>query len=201
MPDADSTRDRIITAAKREFATYGITGARIERIAKEARTSKERLYAYFRSKEALYAHVTNHELAAVVASTHLDPSDLPGYAGQVFDYFHANPDHLRLVNWGRLELTENQSSGDFMENTIRRKVEQLRTAQQEGFLDPTWDPVDVLALVNQIAITWCSQPEMWSVANIDGSSNSLAARRAAVVEAVRRLFSVVKTSHLRDVRE
>lgn len=192
MSNADSTRDRIVAAAKREFAVYGITGARIERIAKEARTSKERLYAYFCSKEELYTHVTNQELATVVASTHLDPSDLPGYAGRVFDYFHANPDHLRLLNWGRLELTENKSSSDFMESTVRRKVEQLRTAQHEGLLDPSWDPVDVLALLNQIAITWSSQPEMWSVANIDGSRSSLVARRAAVVEAVRRLFCAHK---------
>ncbi|MET7403936.1 helix-turn-helix domain-containing protein, partial [Dactylosporangium sp. NPDC005572] len=53
----DSTGDRIIAAAVTEFAQHGIAGARVERIARAARTSKERVYAYFRSKEALYRFV------------------------------------------------------------------------------------------------------------------------------------------------
>ena len=188
MPDVDSTIERIIAAAKREFAMYGIAGARIERIAKEAHTSKERLYAYFRSKEALYAHVTNQELAAVISAIHMDPTNLPDYAGKVFDYSNANPELFRIVNWGRLELTGNLSADDPTLNTIRQKIEQLRKAQQDDLLDPGWDPIDVYALLIQIATTWCSQTELRSIANIDGNQSSLNARRAAIVEAVQRLF-------------
>ena len=46
----EATRDRILAAAKDEFATYGLAGARINRIAAQARASKDRLYAYFASK-------------------------------------------------------------------------------------------------------------------------------------------------------
>ena len=54
----EATRDRILAAAKDEFATYGLAGARINRIAAQARASKDRLYAYFASKEELFAAVT-----------------------------------------------------------------------------------------------------------------------------------------------
>ncbi|MFF4733954.1 TetR family transcriptional regulator [Streptomyces mirabilis] len=55
---ADSVRDRIVSAAKAEFSQYGIAGARMDRIARGAGTSKERVYAYFSSKVALYRFVS-----------------------------------------------------------------------------------------------------------------------------------------------
>ncbi|MFF2852585.1 TetR family transcriptional regulator [Streptomyces sp. NPDC058001] len=186
---ADSTRRRIVAAAKEEFARHGIAGARVDRIAKQARTSKERVYAYFRSKEALYAHVSERELTALIEATQLDPADLPGYAGILFDHFTAHPDHYRLITWGRLELDE--SAADLtapLQATITRKLDQLRDAQHRGLLDPAWDPVDVLALINQIATTWAGQPEIGAAAEDQAADPSTAARRAALVTAVERLF-------------
>ncbi|MER6722414.1 hypothetical protein [Streptomyces halstedii] len=47
---------------------------------------------------------------------------------------------------------------------IAGKLDQLRDAQRTGFLDPAWEPVDVLALINQIAMTWAGQPEIAAAA-------------------------------------
>ncbi|MEV6164184.1 TetR family transcriptional regulator [Streptomyces sp. NPDC052052] len=185
---ADSARDRIVTAATAEFARHGIAGARIERIAKAARTSKERLYAYFRSKEELYATVAAHELAAVAEATRLDPTDLPGYAGRVHDYFAAHPERLRLMNWGRLELGGAPTAPDDpVQATVRHKTEQLRDAQESGRLDAAWDPIDVLMFVNQLAMSWAGQTDLLPA---DGAQRAafLAARREAIVTAVQRLF-------------
>ncbi|MFE2493336.1 TetR family transcriptional regulator [Streptomyces scopuliridis] len=189
-PDGgDTTRERILTAAMEEFARHGIAGARVDRIAKLARTSKERVYAYFRGKEALYAHVAARELAVIAEATQMDPSDLSGYAGRLFDYFTARPDHQRLITWGRLELSgSGVPADDPTQAAIARKIGQLRQAQQAGQLDPAWDPVDVLALVNQIATTWAAQPELSEAAAEHSADPRPAARRAAVVAAVEQLF-------------
>jgi AcrR family transcriptional regulator len=185
----DTTRERILAAAMEEFARHGIAGARVDRIAKLARTSKERVYAHFRGKEALYAHIAARELAVVAEATQLDPADLPGYAGRLFDHFAARPDHQRLIAWGRLELSGSAATPDnLMQATIARKLDQVRQAQQAGQLDPAWDPVDVLALVNQIAITWAAQPEFSEAAAEHAADPTTAARRAAVVAAVESLF-------------
>ncbi|MFB7948863.1 TetR family transcriptional regulator [Kitasatospora phosalacinea] len=187
-PGADSTRDRIVAAATAEFARHGIAGARIERIAKAARTSKERLYAYFRSKEELYATVAAAELTAVAEATRLDPTDLPAYAGRLHDYFSAHPDRLRLMSWGRLELPPGPDTADDpVRATVQHKTEQLRLAQQAGHLDPSWDPLDVLVLLNQLATAWAGQPEFLPT-DEEPRAAFLAARRAAVVRAVQRLF-------------
>ncbi|WP_282084652.1 TetR family transcriptional regulator [Streptomyces tendae] len=190
----DSTRQRIVAAAKEEFARHGIAGARVDRIAKQARTSKERVYAYFRSKEALYAHVAERETTALIEATQLDPADLPGYAGILFDHFTARPDHYRLITWGRLELAESADDTEAADDTsplqatIAGKLDKLRDAQRIGLLDPVWDPVDVLALINQIAMTWAGQPEIAAAAADQAVDPSVTARRAALVTAVERMF-------------
>src|SRR5262245_9630255 len=158
---SDSTGDRIVAAATAEFARYGIAGARIERIAKAAKTSKERVYAYYRSKEALYRHVAARELAAVAEASRMDPADLPGYAGRIHDYFVRHPERFRLMSWGRLELAADRDRpDDAVQATVRDKIEQLRKAQLAGRLDPAWDPLDILVFVNQIAMSWANQPDL-----------------------------------------
>ncbi|MGW3916752.1 TetR family transcriptional regulator [Streptomyces sp. NPDC005070] len=186
---ADSARDRIVVAATAEFARHGIAGARIERIAKAARTSKERLYAYFRSKEDLYATVVARELTAVTQATQLDPADLPGYAGRLHDYFTAHPDRLRLMDWGRLELATTPETGtdDPMRAAMLHKTDQLREAQQAGQLPEHWDPADILMFVSQLAMSWVSHPEL-TPPHMPDRDAFLGARREAIVTAVQCLF-------------
>lgn len=185
----EPTRERIVAAATEEFARHGIAGARVDRIAKLARTSKERVYVYFRSKEALYVHIAEREMTIIADATQMDPTDLPHYAGVLFDYFSAHPDHHRLVTWGRLELADIPATeANPIWAALTRKIDQLRQAQQAGQLDPAWDPVDILALVNQIATTWAAQPEFSEPVADQATDPTTAARRAAVVAAVGRLF-------------
>jgi len=185
----DSTRDRILTAARAEFARHGIAGARIDRIAKAAKTSKERVYAYFDSKESLYRVISAQELAAVAEATRMDPADLPGYAGRIHDHFAAHPERYRIMSWGQLELgTDDAPPDDAIQQTMKHKIDQLRQAQQAGQLDPAWDPLDVLVLINQIATSWSGQAYPSPGAD---SAAFRAARRAAIVTAVQRLFPAI----------
>ena len=113
----------------------------------------------------------------------MDPADLPDCAGRLHDHFTVTrPDHHRLLTWGRLELTGTvaPSVADPVRETVARKIDQLREAQRAGRLDPAWDPVDVLALVTQIATTWAAQTEIGAVAAEQAADPSLAARRAAI---------------------
>src|ERR1700759_1896148 len=63
--DAARTKQRLLDAARDEFAEYGIAGGRVERIAAAAPCNKALIYAYFNSKDALCdaafaAHVQAH---------------------------------------------------------------------------------------------------------------------------------------------
>jgi TetR/AcrR family transcriptional regulator len=60
-PD-DSTKTRIIKTARDEFAMLGFTGARVERIARQAGVNKAMIYYHFKSKENLYHAVVEESL-------------------------------------------------------------------------------------------------------------------------------------------
>lgn len=113
----------------------------------------------------------------------------PVAAGILFDHFAARPDHYRLITWGRLELAESAgNTTSRLQATIAGKLDKLRDAQRTGLLDPVWDPVDILALINQIAMTWAGQPEIAAAAADQAVDPSITARRAALVTAVERVF-------------
>ena len=54
MKKKQETNQRILSAALTEFSTYGFSGARMDRIAKEAKINKAMIFYYFSSKENLY---------------------------------------------------------------------------------------------------------------------------------------------------
>lgn len=49
-----NTSERIMAAALKEFAAYGLAGARVDRIARRAGVNKAMIYYHFSSKEKLY---------------------------------------------------------------------------------------------------------------------------------------------------
>ena len=56
-PRARAKRDQILSGARRVFLRDGFAGASTDAIAAEARVSKRTLYAYYSSKEELFAEV------------------------------------------------------------------------------------------------------------------------------------------------
>lgn len=66
--DVTATKQRILDAAQEEFGTYGLAGARIDRIAKNGNASKERLYAYFGDKVALFHAVLDVDFEQAMES-------------------------------------------------------------------------------------------------------------------------------------
>lgn len=55
--DAELTKAQILNIAEREFARYGLAGARIKEISSQTGVVKAMIYYYFESKEGLYQAV------------------------------------------------------------------------------------------------------------------------------------------------
>src|SRR6476620_204331 len=72
-------RIRILEAAKQEFATYGLAGARVDRIVANAGANKRMLYYHVGNKEDLYLEVLEGAYEKIRAEErgldleHLDP--------------------------------------------------------------------------------------------------------------------------------
>ena len=59
----DRTRERILSAASKEFAARGFAGARVDAIAQRAAINKRMLYHYFGDKEGLFKAVLRRKVA------------------------------------------------------------------------------------------------------------------------------------------
>ncbi|SFF75407.1 transcriptional regulator, TetR family [Actinacidiphila alni] len=102
--DTRETRQRLLDAARTEFAEHGLEGARVDRIAKAAGVSKERIYGHFGNKEQLFEAVLSAALAeAAELKPGADLTDPAAYAAATFDFHRANPQLIRLMMWESLQ--------------------------------------------------------------------------------------------------
>ncbi|MBF6414311.1 TetR family transcriptional regulator [Nocardia cyriacigeorgica] len=182
----EATRERILAAAKAEFAQYGIAGARINRIATAARASKDRLYAYFPGKRELYVAVTERWTAETTAETALRADDVPGYVGRLFDHFVANPDNARLQAWSELEPADNDAVAEVVRGTIDSKLAELRRGQQEGLITADIPAPALLRMLTDLART-SAMHAAFVERRVGGER--LLAQRAATVLAAQRLVA------------
>lgn len=109
--DASATRQRILAAARAEFAAHGVAGARVDRIATAAQANKRAIYEYFGDKEALFSVVLEREMTDCAEAVPLDGSDLAEYAQRLFEYQVEQPHFLRLLMWEALEFEGGQIPG------------------------------------------------------------------------------------------
>jgi AcrR family transcriptional regulator len=183
-------RETILTAARSEFAQYGLAGARIDRIAKAADASKERLYAHFGDKETLFRGVVAADGAEFFAAVTLRPKAVPEFVGDIYDLACRRPEHLRMITWAILEgLTLDPPPMEDLESIQSRDIRVIEAAQAAGYVDAAWRPMDLLVLLFGVALAWAQSPHPDA---LTADPAIIAARRAAAVEAARRIVTPAK---------
>jgi AcrR family transcriptional regulator len=162
------------------LALHGVAGARIDRVAKEAGVSKERLYAYFDDKQGLFDEVIGIGIRRIHRAVGIADGDLVAYAGRLAEYFFAHPADVRLLSWIRLdEQCERAFTTYEAADRAAEGAEVVRRAQQAGLVDPNWDPGELLRLILAVATYW---------AGATGPAAGVAGYRGIVEDAVRRLI-------------
>ncbi|MFE7774019.1 TetR family transcriptional regulator [Streptomyces sp. NPDC057445] len=186
--DSSATKARLLDAAFTEFAEYGIAGARVDRIAEAAGANKRLIYVYFGNKEQLFDLVIQQAMDLGAESVPFDVTDLPGYAGVIFDHLTARPALMRLVAWKQLERPGATATTT---EAYRRKIDAVAAAQREGRIAPGFDPADILTLVLALAQAWFAAPG-GPATDADGSvwqEERRKRHRTAVVETVARIIA------------
>ena len=118
--DPERTRATILSAATQEFTANGLTGARVDAIAKRAGVNKRMIYHYFGGKEGLYLAVleTTYEAIRVAEMdlhlTDRDPADgMRELVLFTWRYFLAHPEFLSLLG------TENLHKAAYLQQSKR----------------------------------------------------------------------------------
>jgi TetR/AcrR family transcriptional regulator len=103
--DPAATRQKLLNAARREFAASGLAGARVDEIAARAGVNKQLVYHYFGDKDALYLAVL--EWVYEELREHERQLNLEGLPPErairkliesSFDHLAAHPDFIVLLN-------------------------------------------------------------------------------------------------------
>lgn len=188
MRSKTELRGEILAAARAEFAQYGLAGARIDRIARAANASKERLYAHFGDKETLFRDVVATDGREFFRAVELRPDAVPEFVGGIFDLAQSRPEHDRMITWARLEGFPLDVPEFDEEHPPERAIAALEQAQADGLVDPAWDPQQLLVLLFAIALAWAHWPDP-AAATTDKAV--IASRRAAAVEAAARIVKPV----------
>jgi AcrR family transcriptional regulator len=118
--DPARTRAAILSAATQEFTAKGLTGARVDAIAKRARVNKRMIYHYFGGKDGVYLAVleaTYEAIRVAEMDLHLTDRDpVEGMRGLVlftWRYFIAHPEFLSLLG------TENLHRAAYLKRSTR----------------------------------------------------------------------------------
>jgi AcrR family transcriptional regulator len=189
--DRAETTARIFRAAVQEFAVHGIAGARVDRIAAEADSSKALIYTYFGDKEALFAAVLKSRMTELAEAVVLRPDGVDRFVGDLFDFMTANPDVLRLVSQEALHLEPDavpDSAG--RRDHYAEKTRAVAEAQAAGLVDPALDPSFVVLSLMGLVSWFVAAPQITRLVVDEPDGDDLRRRyRAHLVEIARRLLA------------
>jgi TetR/AcrR family transcriptional regulator len=153
----EDSRDRILQAARQEFAAHGLGGARVDRISEQAGINKRMLYHYFGNKEGLYVEVlravfSELESLEIAALTDNFPTQdaIRNVLTEYFTFLEGHPKFVSLLMWenlhrGRfLDAHPNLLSKSKVLTRLRRILDRARAA---GEIVEEVDPRHLLVLL------------------------------------------------------
>jgi len=192
----EESRAAILEAAAREFAEYGVDGARTDAIAREAHVNKALLYYYFKDKETLYGAVLDDAFSGLKNTVFrvLD-SDLPSrqkmlaYVGAYFDFIASNQLYPRLMQREMMRAREGHSQhiDKVIKNYIQPIFLRVSELMRQGIADGEFRSVNpvhfVPSMVAMIVFYFSSAPMMQKIVGFNPlTPQRIAERRAAVLD-------------------
>ncbi|HEY8050614.1 MAG TPA: TetR/AcrR family transcriptional regulator [Ramlibacter sp.] len=165
--DADRSQLTILSAARDEFADFGLGGARVDRIAERAGVNKRLIYYYFEDKEKLFEAVLEQaylDIRGEERQLHLldhAPADAVRRLVEfTWDYYLAHPEFLTLLNSANLHkarhLAESNRARELNSPLIETLAEILERGRREGVFRGGVDPVQLYVSIAGLSYFYLS---------------------------------------------
>ena len=165
--DPDGVRRRILDAARQEFASRGLDGARVDRIAVNAGINKAMLYYYFGDKEALYLQVLEAAYEHIRSAERtleleaLAPVEAIARLVQfTWQYYLENPEFLALLNTENLQharhLRRSKRIAQMHSPLVGLIADVLRRGEASGAFRAGVDPVQLYISIAGLAYFYLS---------------------------------------------
>lgn len=204
--DPEATKARILAASKREFARFGLGGARVDAIAAQAKSNKRMMYHYFGNKEQLFrltleqAYSDFREAEARLELEKEEPiAAIRKLVAFVWHYFLENPEFITLVNSENLHkakhLKNSDRSTDMSRSFVARMQQLLEHGAKVGVFRNDLDPVQFNITVAAIGYYYLTNHHTGSIVFERDlmSKDALAARLDFNIKTILRLVCTAST--------
>jgi TetR/AcrR family transcriptional regulator len=170
MTAADSsTRDLLLDAAERLFASQGFTPTTIKQIGREAGVNSALLYYYFADKDQLYREVLQRFVSRLVARTMSgseggrDPEiRLRAFVGAQAQILAANPHAPRLLVREMIDFDAAHAAEPIHQlaaTSFRRLCDLIEEGQRAGMFRKDLDPrFAAISTISQVAYFHIARP-------------------------------------------
>jgi AcrR family transcriptional regulator len=157
----ERTRERILSAALKEFAAKGFAGARIDAIARRAAINKRMLYHYFGDKEGLFKAVLRRKISerqAWAESLSGDPAESVAFW---FEAACKDTDWVRMLEWEALQDADKKLIDEKARGAaVARGLERIRQRQRRGQVAPEFDPRHVMLAMRSLTMFPAAFPQL-----------------------------------------
>ena len=178
--DPETKKQLLLQAALTEFATYGVAGARVDRLAQQAGISPGSVYSFYAGKEELFDAVFDSIVQLAGSAVPMDADHLPEYAAGLHDIGLKHPEVRRFLTWYQLERGDVAPPAS-VGASMTEKVTAIKDAQRRGTVKSDLPAAQILALVLTIANMW-TYPSEDLVSLVPPTK-----RRKVIIDAVTRL--------------
>ena len=135
----DNTKQRILDAARIEFAKAGLGGARVDQIAETSGVNKRMIYHYFGGKEQLFAAVVEDAYLGIrrqereLGLDALPPTEaIRRLVEFTWAYYLENPEFITLINSENLHQARHIEGNAHLRELQAAYVETVRKILQRG---------------------------------------------------------------------
>jgi TetR/AcrR family transcriptional regulator len=175
--DPGRTREAILAAAQDEFARKGLSGGRVDEIARRSRANKRMIYHYFGSKHGLYLAALERVYESLRGSElTLELADLEPQAAIKrliefnFDYCRKHPELISLINDENLHrarhLRQSKKIRKLHSPFVQMIGDILKRGAAKGVFRTGLDPVDLY--ITMAAVDYFYLSNNWTLSAIFG---------------------------------
>jgi TetR/AcrR family transcriptional regulator len=165
--DPDRTREAILIAAQHEFATKGLSGGRVDEIARRACANKRMIYHYFGNKEGLYLAALERVYEDLRGTEktldlgHLAPdAAIQRLVEFNFDYSRTHPELISMINNENLHrarhLRKSKKVRQLHSPFVALIEDILRRGVAERIFRPGLDPVELYITIAAVGYFYLS---------------------------------------------
>ena len=151
MDKREHTKEKILKAAEKHFADFGFEGARMDKIAIDARVNKASIYYNIGNKEALYSQVLNKAFDRRFSSIKdVIKADLPAekkletYARYLAKGLEENPVISKIMMREQISQGEHMPAS-FISNIVKL-LDCLSMILEQGYKENVFQKVDTVTI-------------------------------------------------------